>query len=87
MTIVERFEELKPLFEWKRNHCKKIRNRQKQQSKLKKERANIARSLQQTLREGFLWETILDLQAEDFPESYREFGLVRLVAAVARMVL
>ncbi|MEE2901739.1 MAG: hypothetical protein VYC39_05385, partial [Myxococcota bacterium] len=61
-----------------------IRRRRREQSRLKKERAQIARCLQETLRESFLWETILHMQPGEFPESYRGFLLVRLFAAVAR---
>ena len=61
-----------------------IRRRRREQSRLKKERAQIARSLQDTLRESFLWETILHMQPGEFPDSYRDFVLVRLFAAVAR---
>ncbi|MEE2902338.1 MAG: RluA family pseudouridine synthase, partial [Myxococcota bacterium] len=61
-----------------------IRRRRRDQSRLKKERAQIARCLQETLRESFLWETILHMQPGEFPDSYRGFLLVRLFAAVAR---
>ena len=65
----------------------RIREQLKQQSKLKKERAEIARCLQQTLREGYLWETILGRGFEETLDPYREFTLVRALAARARYSL